>query len=229
MTGVEGQIGQSEGTTMTERETALHEAAAMDAKAAELEEAAAAARSDLQALEESSGAEMLADDPAEVARTLAARQVELQAVVDMSTKGAEQARERAEEARTAALLAEAEEMQPEVDSARHELAAHEKAVAAALSKLEALAGATFRQVTLQMLIDEAIAATGTAIGVSMKEATGTRLWREARFVEQRQRALVLTAQGVSARGECDLLSTSDLPESIRPGVATVRPAQDWPA
>ena len=171
MTGVEGQIGQSEGTTMTERETALHDAAAMDAKAAELEEAAAAARSDLQALEESSGAEMLADDPAEVARTLAARQVELQAVVDMATKGAAQARERAEEARTAALLAEAEEMQPEVDSARHELAAHEKAVAAALSKLEALAGATFRQVTLQMLIDEAIAAAEAEARV-----TGPR-WR----------------------------------------------------
>ncbi|WP_191680577.1 hypothetical protein [Janibacter melonis] len=212
---------------MTVRETAVRDAAAMDAKADQLEEAAGAACRDLEALEESSGVEMLGDDPVEVARTLAARQVELRAVIDMSTKGAVQARGRAEAARTAALLAEAEEMQSDVDVARDKLAAHKKAVASALSKLEALAGATFRQVTLQMLIDEAHAANGSAVGLSMPVPTEARLNREVRFAEQRQRVLVLTARGDHAREACDLLSWSDLPESVRPGVATLRAAEGW--
>lgn len=98
--------------------------APFETKAAEFDRDREQVMADLEQLEASAGAALL-DDP-DTARALPGRVAELRARADMAGRGAVEARRRAQDARVASLLADADALTPEVAKARKALAAHDE-------------------------------------------------------------------------------------------------------
>lgn len=212
-------------TEETPRTQAVAEAERMTGRLQQLEDDAAQARRELEDTDRDVGVIVVDDESA--GRDLARRRAELRERIDLAERGATAARERLAAARSAALLAEAEELQPKVDEARAAVTEHQQEVKQVKDRLEELAGADFQQVTIEMLIDDAHARGKSAVGLTVQQPVVQKLREAASRLEQVQTALRMTAKGERAAESCPLLSWEDLPDSIRPGEACVREAVGW--
>lgn len=220
---------------LSERDAAVAEVHRWEAEAERWQARGEIAEADLERLEQSSGRMLLDEDDAALER-VAAEQSSLRSQLALARKAAAEARDRAEPARRAVVLAEAAELDGLIRQARAALAAHEAKTAKLLDALQEHTGAQYRQVTLDILADEAELA-GRRSGVSIGQPAVEPLRREVSRLERRQQALRAAGEGLSVRQQLPDFSYGELPESLRPGsgilpqpgFASPPPAHDYAA
>lgn len=214
------------------REQALADVDRFVEAATRAEAARDTAAVELQSVEDGAGGSVLDSEEPGAAEELAATMGRLQATASIQSKVAAEAQRRAEQARTALLEAEADELEPEAARVRADLEAHRAKVATALARLVKLSGLDWRAVTLDVLIDERRGA-GDFGAVSLDLTPEELLERQLETIEKRQALTRLVARDRDAgRLQMMGLDWDALPQAVREGEVplegfTVPEPRDW--
>lgn len=215
------------------RAEAVTHAIDLEAKRAAASAGAVAARAEADHLDDGAGSSLLDGEPG-AAGELVARIAALRAEADMQDRVAAEAERRRDVARSDALRAEADELQPEVDVAREALEQHRTKVEKAVAVVERVSG---MKVRLRAEVDDWQARNpgGSAIGKVFRAPLEFRLQQDVSQLERTQEVLRAAADDPSeVRGKFQGLSYSDLPDSLRegglltlPGFYAPAPPRDW--
>ncbi len=222
-------------TAPSAHDQALADVIHWSTRAADLEEESRVARAELEGIRSTAPADLLDDTDGALRRRLAIRGPELEMTLELNEATIGEARRREHEARRQILLAEADNLEPEIEQAREVVAAHETKTVQLLKELEDFTGATYRRVTEDMLVQEMLNATGSAVGLRIEPTVADGIGWELRRLERRQAILRAVADGRNPSTIVDLgpnggrdipVSEDELPPSVY-GPAPVLAAPGW--